>query len=128
VPRELVRAPGHDRMRSLGWLAVDWIEHFTVHGPGDVQGDAVRLDDEFAGFVVDCYAHNPAGRRLYDDAYISRAKGRAKSSPRSLRYSRRSGLAVSAVSPVVARSTSGATSPTSTNRASRWVGWSRTPS
>jgi len=79
MPRELVRAPGHDRNRSLGWLAVAWIEHLTIHGPGDVQGDRVLLDDEFAGFVVDCYALDGTGRRLYDDAFISRAKGRAKS-------------------------------------------------
>lgn len=79
MPRELVRAPGHDRNLSLGWLAVRWIEHFTIHGPGDVQGDRVELDDEFAGFVLDCYAHDEAGHRRYDDAFISRAKGRAKS-------------------------------------------------
>ena len=68
-----------DLARSLGWQAVDWIEHFTVHGPGDVQGDDVILDDEFAGFVLDCYAHDAAGRRLYDEAVLSRPKGRAKS-------------------------------------------------
>ena len=29
--------------------------------------------------MVDVYAHEKAGRRLYDDAFFSRAKGRAKS-------------------------------------------------
>jgi len=87
MPRELIRAPEHDRNRSLGWLAWAWIEHFCVHGPGDVQGTpldpelpgSLPLDDEFGGFIVDCYAHDKSGRRLYDDAFVSRAKGRAKS-------------------------------------------------
>lgn len=87
MPRELIRAPEHDRNRSLGWLAWAWIERHCVHGPGDVQGipldpaapNALPLDDEFGGFIVDCYAHSKPGKRLYDDTFISRAKGRAKS-------------------------------------------------
>jgi phage terminase large subunit-like protein len=87
MPRELIRAPEHTRDLSLGWLAWAWIEHFCVHGPGDVQGVSLNpeiegslpLDDEFGGFVVDVYAHEKSGRRLYDDAFFSRAKGRAKS-------------------------------------------------
>jgi phage terminase large subunit-like protein len=60
-------------------MAVWWIETFCVHGPGDVQGQDVKLDDEFAGFIIDVYALGNEGRRLYDSAFISRAKGRAKS-------------------------------------------------
>lgn len=86
MPREQVRAPGHDRSRSLG-VALAWIEWFCVHGPGDVQGvglhprhgEALPLDDEFAGLILDCYAHDETARRLYDTVLISRAKGRAKS-------------------------------------------------
>jgi len=77
--RDLVRAEVHDRTLSLGWMAVWWIETFCVHGPGDVQGQDVKLDDEFAGFIIDVYALGNEGRRLYDSAFISRAKGRAKS-------------------------------------------------
>lgn len=77
--REVVRASGHDRSRSLGWAAVWWIETFCVHGPGDVQGEPVVLDDEFTEIVVDCYALDEHGRRLYDSVFVSRAKGRAKS-------------------------------------------------
>jgi len=77
--RELVRSSDHNRELSLGWLATWWIEKFCVHGPGDVQGMAVELDDEFAAFVVDVYALGDDGRRLYDSAFLSRAKGRAKS-------------------------------------------------
>ena len=77
--REQVRASNHDRNRSLGWIAIWWIETFCVHGPGDVQGEAIELDQEFAAFVLDCYALEESGRRNYDSAFISRAKGRAKS-------------------------------------------------
>lgn len=77
--RDLVRAEVHDRLNSLGWMAVWWIETFCVHGPGDVQGTEVKLDDEFSGFIIDAYAIDTEGRRLYDSAFISRAKGRAKS-------------------------------------------------
>lgn len=79
MTRELIRAETHDRNRSLGWLACWWIETFCVHGPGDVQGQPVVLDDEFAGFILDVYAVDEEGRRNYDSAFISRAKGRAKS-------------------------------------------------
>lgn len=75
----LVRSPNHNRHRSLGGLAIAWIEHFCVHGPGDVQGKPILLDDEFAGFIYDAYAVNEQGRRLYRTAFLSRAKGRAKS-------------------------------------------------
>lgn len=77
--RELIRAENHERERSLGWLGIWFIETFCVHGPGDVVGLPVEMDDEFAGFIVDCYAIGEDGRRLYDSAFISRAKGRAKS-------------------------------------------------
>jgi hypothetical protein len=87
VPSEIIRAPGHDRRRSLGWLAIAWIEHFCVHGPGDIQGrpmsaryeGAIPLRDEQAMLTVDCYALNESGRRLYDSAFYSRAKGGDKS-------------------------------------------------
>jgi hypothetical protein len=87
VPRELIRAAGHDRTRSLGWLALAWIEHLVIHGPGDIQGrsldpevpDAIPLDDELVEFTVDAYALGEDGRRLYDSAFLSRPKGRDKS-------------------------------------------------
>lgn len=79
MPVERVVAPGHDRNRSLGWLALWWVETFCIHGPGDVQGEPVELDDEFAGYIIDCYALERSGKRLYDSVFLSRAKGRAKS-------------------------------------------------
>ncbi|MET9953519.1 Terminase [Streptomyces sp. NPDC006339] len=87
MPRERVLHPDHTRDRSLH-VVLAWIEHFCVHGPGDVQGiplsdrhggESLPLDDEFAGLILDCYAHDENGRRLYDTVVVSRAKGRAKS-------------------------------------------------
>jgi hypothetical protein len=79
MPHRLVRAPGHDRRRSLGWLAVAWMEFFVAHGPGDVQGQPVSHGDEVTGFIVDCYALDTAGRLLYDSGFYSRPKGCDKS-------------------------------------------------
>ncbi len=79
MPVRVITAPEHSKRMSLGWLAVWWIETFTVHGPGDVQGEPVRYGDEYTGFVVDCYALSPVGRRLYDSVFFSRPKGCDKS-------------------------------------------------
>ena len=79
MPRTLVRAPDHDRDRSIGWLATAWMEFFTRHGPGDVQGEGVVHGDEFTGFIVDCYGLDANGRMLYDSAFFSRPKGCDKS-------------------------------------------------
>lgn len=82
MPRTLVRAPGHDRSRSLGWLAVAWMEHFVRHGRGGAQGQPVRHGDEYTGFIVDCYAlgDSPSNNhRLYDSVFLSRPKGTDKS-------------------------------------------------
>lgn len=79
MPRTLVRAETHDRARSLGWLALAWMEYFVVHGPGDVQGQPVQHGDEYSGFVADCYALTDRGRLLYDSAFLSRPKGCDKS-------------------------------------------------
>lgn len=67
-------------MLSLGWAAISWIEHYLVHGPGDVQGAPIELDDEYAAFVIKAYeVHPETGARLVRRGFISRAKGRAKS-------------------------------------------------
>lgn len=79
MPRTLVRAPGHDRLRSLGGLAVAWIEALVRHGPGAVQGMEVALGDEYAGFIMDAYALMKDGKRHYDHCFLSRPKGTNKS-------------------------------------------------
>lgn len=66
--------------RSLGFALVDWIEHYLVHGPGDVEGQPIEMDDEFAAFVVKAYQVDArTGRRFKRRVAISRPKGRAKS-------------------------------------------------
>ncbi len=78
MPRVLVRAPAHDRRRSLGWLGVAWMEFFCRHGPGAIMGHPVRLGDEYTGIVVDAYAvgDSPSNNhRLYDSVFMSRPKG-----------------------------------------------------
>lgn len=64
---------------SLGFSAISWIEHYLVHGPGDVQGQDVELDDEFAEFIWKAYRLKPTGERKVRRAFLSRAKGRSKS-------------------------------------------------
>lgn len=65
---------------SLGYEVIDWIEEYACHGPGDVQGDPIDLDNEMRDHIIECYRLDPeTGRRVYDEAVLSRAKGRAKS-------------------------------------------------
>jgi len=65
---------------SLGYDVIDWIEAYCCHGPGDVQGKPVTLDDEMASFVLRAYeVDRKTGRRRVDRAVLSRPKGRAKS-------------------------------------------------
>lgn len=65
---------------SLGYDVADWIMHHTCHGPGDVQGEPVVLDDEWLAFLVAAYRLDPlTGRRIVDEAVLSRPRGRAKS-------------------------------------------------
>ncbi len=65
--------------RTLGPLVKAWIEAELVHGPGDVQGQPVELDDEFTLFLLRAYEIDDRGRRKIDRAVFSRPKGRAKS-------------------------------------------------
>lgn len=72
----MARSP---KVISLGALAIAWIETFLVHGPGDIEGQPIEVDDEFAAFIVKCYRLNPNGSRMVRRGAISRPKGRAKS-------------------------------------------------
>jgi hypothetical protein len=69
---------------TLGWQVIDWIEAYLCHGPGDVQGDDLVIDDEEALFICWAYRlwprdHKLAGRRMVHRAIYSRPKGRRKS-------------------------------------------------
>jgi hypothetical protein len=65
--------------RSLGFYAIAWIENFCVHGPGDVQGKPIELDDELAAFTLKAYELDARGNRKVRRAFLSRPKGRNKS-------------------------------------------------
>lgn len=76
--------PMHSGWPTLGWQVIDWIEAYLCHGPGDVAGEPLALDDEFAMFLLWLYrvwpqGHPKAGQRLAHRAILSRPKGRAKS-------------------------------------------------
>jgi len=64
---------------SLGWQVIDWIETNLCHGPGDVQGTPIVLDDELARFICWAYRLDESGGRTVRRAVLSRPKGRAKS-------------------------------------------------
>lgn len=64
---------------SLGGQICRWIEVFLPHGPGDIQGESVQLDDEMRAFLWRAYELRPDGSRQYRRAFLSRPKGRGKS-------------------------------------------------
>ncbi|MFH8752948.1 terminase [Streptomyces rimosus] len=72
--------PAPDRFVSLGFTAIEWIETYLCHGPGDIQGEPLVIDDEMAAFIVRAYRLDAVtGRRRVNRAFLSRPKGRAKS-------------------------------------------------
>lgn len=80
APGLLVTPTATKPLVSLGWQLVSWIETLLCHGPGDIVGEPLDLDDEIVGFIVLAYAlDDRTGRRLVTDATLSRPKGRAKS-------------------------------------------------
>ena len=78
---------------TMGWAAISWIEHYLVHGPGDVQGQPIELDDEFAAFILKAYRLDPkTGERVVRRAFLSRSKGRSKSGVAAMNTGIRSNL------------------------------------
>jgi phage terminase large subunit-like protein len=73
-----VAARGLRLTRTLGPVVARWIEANLVHGPGDVQGERIELDDEQVRFLLRVYELDDAGRRVVRRACYSRPKGRAK--------------------------------------------------
>jgi len=71
--------PKADEFISLGWQVIDFVEQLLVHGPGDVEGDPIVVDDEFAAAILRMYRLDGNGRRVVKRYTLSRAKGRAKS-------------------------------------------------
>lgn len=79
MPTSKKSKPASSQFLTLGWGCIDWIEHYLVHGPGDVQGEPIELDDEVCAFILRAYEIDSKGRRKVRRAFFSRAKGRMKS-------------------------------------------------
>lgn len=86
---ELSLVPKHDRwagplfdghVPSVGYEVLDWIHEYECHGVGDIQGQPIDLDDEMREHIIEVYRIDPlTGRRVFNEAVLSRPKGRAKS-------------------------------------------------
>ena len=64
--------------RTLGFVVIEWLEAMLVHGPGDVQGEPYRLDDELKHALLHLYELDAHGRRVVRRGFLSRPKGRSK--------------------------------------------------
>lgn len=65
---------------SIGYAVVDAIQTYMCHGEGDIQGQPAQVDEEMLDHIVECYRIDPVtGRRVFNEAVLSRPKGRAKS-------------------------------------------------
>lgn len=63
----------------MGFFAVWWIETFCVVGSKPAWDLPVHLTPEYAQFIVNCYALDKYGRRMFDRVFLSRPKGCNKS-------------------------------------------------
>jgi phage terminase large subunit-like protein len=73
------RAAGLSPLRkTLGFEVIGWMEAQLAHGPGDIQGEPYRLDDELKHVLLHLYELDAHGRRVVRRGFLSRPKGRAK--------------------------------------------------
>lgn len=74
---------------TLGELVCDWIEAYLVFGPGDLEHEPARIDDEKRALIYRCYEVYPqgwrdennkpiGGRRRFRRCALSLQKGSAK--------------------------------------------------
>lgn len=75
----------HDEKKfpTLGPQVCEFIESYLVHGPGDLRGVPVQLDDEKRALIYRMYevfpkGHPEAGRRRFKRCAVSLRKGSAK--------------------------------------------------
>lgn len=74
---------GDQRFPSLGGQVCDFIESYLCHGPGDLRGEPIQLDQEKRGLIWRMYevyplGHPKAGRRRFKRCALSLRKGSAK--------------------------------------------------
>jgi phage terminase large subunit-like protein len=77
IPKDTIKYP------TLGPQICAWMEEYLVHGPGDLRGQPIRLDDEKRALLYRLYEifpkdHHLAGRRRFRRGAISEPKGTAK--------------------------------------------------
>lgn len=83
-PLLVVPALDEEPWPTLGPQVCDFIESYLVHGPGDLRGQQMRLDDEKRALIYRAYEIYPqdhptlAGRRRFKRVGISLRKGSAK--------------------------------------------------
>ncbi len=63
----------------MGFFAVWWIETFCVVGSPPAEDEPMVFTPEYAEFLVNCYALDRSGHRLFDRVFLSRPKGSNKS-------------------------------------------------
>lgn len=79
----MVPDDGERHWPTLGPQVCDFIERYLVHGPGDLRGQPVRLDDEKRALIWRMYevyprGHPMAGRRRFKRVAICLPKGVGK--------------------------------------------------
>ena len=79
----MVPDDGDQYWPTLGPQVCDFIERYLVHGPGDLRGQPVRLDDEKRALIYRMYevypkGHPLAGRRRFKRVFICLPKGVGK--------------------------------------------------
>lgn len=80
----ILTVPAYDgEWPTLGFQVVRWMQDSLVHGPGDIRGEPLRLDEEKIGFILRMYeifpqGHELEGRRRFDRCGLSVPKGSAK--------------------------------------------------
>lgn len=70
--------PALRRDRTLGFEVIEWATAMLVHGPGDIQGEPLVLDDELSHVILHLYEIDDHARRVVRRGALSRPKGRAK--------------------------------------------------
>ncbi|MEE8666846.1 MAG: hypothetical protein SOI13_01580 [Bifidobacterium mongoliense] len=68
-----------EQRRSMGFFIIWWIESFCVVGSKPEFDKPIHFTPEYCEFLVDCYALDKHGRRLFDRVFLSRPKGSNKS-------------------------------------------------
>lgn len=73
--------PGQYGRRSLGLYAIQWMEHYLIHGEGDLFGEPYRLLDWHKDVLMQWYECDDTGDKFrwwYEEAIIGAESGASK--------------------------------------------------